>query len=115
MKREMIYGELREWLELMVAKYTWLSVRYEYNAARGCFLVSFYPEDMTAESSAFCRDALAFEDKMNEELGDDAPLFCDGESLFKLSPEAELLTGSRRREKRNNPARVPQGGGWLRV
>lgn len=92
MKKEEINRNLRIWFSQMLKKYTWLSIKYEFNVTRKCFLVSFSPESITSQNEEFSKDVLAFEDKMNEEYCDDAPLFCDGESLFKLSSNAEVLT-----------------------
>lgn len=83
--------ELRLWFTQMLDKYAWLQIKFEYNKTRGCFMVSFSPESVISQDEKFCAEALAFEDKMNEMYGDDAPLFCDDEELFKLSSDAEVL------------------------
>ena len=36
-------------------------------------------------------EAISFEDKMNEQYYENAPLFCDEESLFQLSQSAEEI------------------------
>ena len=55
-------------------------------------MVSFSPESIINQDKEFCKEALAFEEKLDEEYRDEAPLFCDGESLFKLSSDAEILS-----------------------
>ena len=94
MKNERIEQELRTWFDRMLAKYVWLSIKFEFNLTRQCFMVSFSPETIISQSKDFCEETLAFEDKLNDEYGDDAPLFCDEESLFKLSSNAEVLTNN---------------------
>ena len=83
--------ELRLWFSQMLDKYIWLSIKFEYNKKRNCFMVSFSSKDTISQNEDFCAEAIAFEDKLNEEYGDDAPLFCDNEELFKLSSDAEVL------------------------
>lgn len=92
MKNEKIEQELRGWFTQMLEKYTWLSIKFEYNSRRGCFMVSFSPESIINQDEEFCKEALAFEEKLDEEYRDEAPLFCDGDSLFKLSSDAEILS-----------------------
>lgn len=80
---------LREWSNSITKKYDWLSVRFEFNQDYRRYLVSFAPISQIDNDEEFNRDVLAFEDKVNDKFGDDAPLFCDEESLFKLSDFAE--------------------------
>lgn len=82
---------LVEGLKQLIKKYDWLEVRYEYSEERGVFLVSYGPKSETSGSEDFASDAIAFEDRVNDSFGDDAPLFCNGEELFELSPSAHTL------------------------
>ncbi len=82
---------LVEGLKQLIKKYDWLEVRYEYSEERGVFLVSYGPKSETSGSEDFASDAIAFEDRVNDLFGDDAPLFCNGEELFELSPSAHTL------------------------
>lgn len=82
---------LVEGLKQLIRKYDWLEVRYEYSEERGVFLVSYGPKSETSCSEDFASDAIAFEDQVNDLFGDDAPLFCNGEELFELSPSAHTL------------------------
>lgn len=86
-----IESELREWFAYMQDKYTWLTIKYEYNEWRECYLVSFSPTSEISKDWDFCDEAMNFTDKLHAEYGDDAPLFCDDESLFKLSDKAIVL------------------------
>lgn len=95
MKRDKIEKQLRLWFSQMLLKYTWLIIKYEYSDVEDCYLVSFSPEKELEQSDDFSKDALDFENRMNREYGDDAPLFCDEESLFKLSSSAEVLEGAK--------------------
>ena len=47
---------------------------------------------------------MEFEDRMNDIYSDDAPLFCDEERLFRLSPAAEVI----RYEPKRMPAPSPK-------
>ena len=82
---------LVEGLKQLIKKYDWLEVRYEYSEERGVFLVSYGPKSETSCSEDFASDAIAFEDQVNVLFGDDAPLFCNVEELFELSPSAHTL------------------------
>ncbi len=82
---------LVEGLKQLIKKFDWLEVRYEYSEERGVFLVSYGPKSETSGSEDFASDAIAFEDRVNDLFGDDAPLFCNGEELFELSPSTHTL------------------------
>ena len=86
-----IETSLRSWIISMVNRYDWLTIRFEYNDTENRFLVSYYYAKSIDDNDSFYTEALSFEDKMNELYSDDAPLFCDLESLFKLSPMAEVF------------------------
>ena len=91
MKQKNIEQELKAWLALMQQKYTWLSIKFEFNEEYKCYLVSFSPSSKSIQNKDFCRDVLDFEDKVNEEYEFDAPLFCDDEDLYKLSDKAQTF------------------------
>lgn len=91
MKREVILTALIEGLESLVAKYDWLTIKYEYSEVRGVYLVSYSSVNNTNFSEDFLIDSINFEDRMCDTFGDDAPLFCDEEELFKLSIAAEII------------------------
>ena len=90
---------LRQWAQGMVSRYTWLTIRFEYNEMRRVFLVSYSPRQMIKESEPFMLESMAFEDQMNELYDYEAPLFCYDERLFRLSPAAEVI--------RYEPKRMP--------
>lgn len=92
MEQKNIERKLRAWFALMLKKYTWLSIKFEFNKEYKCYLVSFSPSSKSTQDEDFCRDVLDFEDKINEEYEFDAPLFCDDEDLFELSSNAEVLS-----------------------
>lgn len=92
MKKEIIEKQLTDWFDIMLQKYAWLNIKYEYSDVERCFLVSFSPSPLTKVSEDFSKDALEFENMMNKEYDTDAPLFCDDEELFKLSSNAILLS-----------------------
>lgn len=92
MKKEIIEKQLIRWFDIMLQKYAWLNIQYEYSDIERCFLVSFSPGLLTKASEDFSKDALEFENLMNKEYGIEAPLFCDDEELFKMSHNAVLLS-----------------------
>ena len=104
---------LRQYAEDLVSRYPWLTIRFEYSEKRSVYLVSYSPAQKINENESFIRESMAFEDRMNDIYDDDAPLFCDDEELFKLSPEAEVIRhrpGHIRppKPKRVRPAEVAQ-------
>ena len=80
---------LRQYAEDLVSRYTWLTIRFEYSEKRSVYLVSYSPKCLISGKTALINEMMDFEDRMNDVYGDDAPLFCKDEELFKLSPEAE--------------------------
>ncbi len=95
MKKEIINEQLNTWFSQMLQKYTWLSIKFEYNDLEKCFMVSFSPKFIISQDEGFCKEALTFENEMNKVYGDYAPLFCDDEDLFTLSSEAEFLSNQK--------------------
>lgn len=94
MNRNQIENSLTEWFEDMLKKYIDVSFRYEYNEKRNVYLVSYSINVDECQESAFFKDVMAFEDKMDLLFENDAPLFCEGESLFKLSSDAIIKSNS---------------------
>ena len=91
MKNLEIETSLRSWAKEMVSRFNWLTIRFEYNNVRHCYLVSYYYATNIDDNDPFYKEALEYEDNMNKLFMDDAPLFCDEESLFKLSSDAETI------------------------
>lgn len=89
--KENIEKQLRTWFAQMTKKYSWLRIKFEFNENRGVFMVSFSPVSQIELSNDFNMDAMKFADEMNEQYGNDAPLFTDEESLFKLSSNAVII------------------------
>lgn len=88
--KEKVLDTLIPRLEEITAKYSWLSVRYEYNEKRRVYLVS-YDYARKSEDPGFIRSSIELEEQMNAFFGDEAPLFCDNEELFHLSPNATQI------------------------
>ena len=82
---------LRQYAEDLVSRYTWLTIRFEYSEKRSVYLVSYSPKRLISGNDTLINEMMDFEDRMNDVYGDDAPLFCEDERLFKLSPEAEVV------------------------
>lgn len=90
--KEEICNKLNEWGSIITTRYPGLRIRYEFSETRRVFLVSFYTDDVR-DIDTFSVDAMAFEDEMEDMYGNESPLFCDNESLFRLSPEAQMILG----------------------
>ncbi|MDO5525244.1 MAG: hypothetical protein Q4F85_04090 [Prevotella sp.] len=91
MNKESIEKQLRTWFSQITKKYTWLTIKFEFNESRGVFMVSFSPLNQIELSDEFNLDAMQFADDMNARYGNEAPLFTDDESLFSLSSNAEII------------------------
>lgn len=83
-------SELCARLSGMTMKYDWLQVKLEYKEDRGVFSVSFSPVGQIGLSEGFNREAMQFADGMNAVYGNEAPLFTDGEALFRLSDNVRI-------------------------
>lgn len=92
MKQDIIEEQLRQWFAFITAKYTWLSIKFEYSQSRRVHLVSLSPVSEIEMNDDFNLEVMQFEDNMVSMFGDDAPLFTDEEKLFKLSAEAEVIS-----------------------
>jgi hypothetical protein len=92
MNKEIIEKKLHAWFSQMTEKYVWLRIKFEFNEVRGVFMVSFSPIYQIEQSDEFNLDAMNFADEMNDEYGNEAPLFTDEEALFRLSDEAEVIS-----------------------
>ena len=88
---ELVKKEIIEWSKEMLTKYEWLRVKFEFNAKRGVYLVSFSPKSQILLSDEFNLEAMRFEDELYDLYGDNAPLFTDEEELFELSDTAEII------------------------
>ena len=97
---------LRRWAQGMVSRYTWLTVRFEYSQTERGYLVSYAPKQKIAKNERFMDESMAFEDQLRETYGDDAPLFCDEERLFRLSPAAEVIRYEPKRMPTPSPKRT---------
>ena len=82
---------LVRWCKEMVNKYNWLTIKYEFSSSYGVYLVSFSPISEITESAEFNVEVMRFEDEMNAQYGNNAPLFCDEERNFKLTDNAVIM------------------------
>lgn len=87
-----IETSIRTWAKDLVARYEWLKIRFEYSDIRNRYLISYYYSKDLHDDNTFFTEAMSFEDKMNSLHGENAPLFCDEEELFKLSLNAESIS-----------------------
>lgn len=82
---------LKDFLTIMVKNYNWLTIKYEYNDEKDKYLVSYSPKEKIQSDESFMKDSMMIENLFVELYGNYAPLFCDDEELFKLSPNAEII------------------------
>ncbi|MCD8203474.1 MAG: hypothetical protein LUD48_07515, partial [Prevotella sp.] len=75
----------------MVNRYKWLKIKYEYSEDRHVYLVSYSPIGKIEKNEDFMKESIDFENEISLLYENYAPLFCDEESLFKLSQNAELI------------------------
>ncbi len=82
---------IQNWAKEMVDIYNWLTIKYEYSKRYRTFLIDFVYPSQYGNNESFHRAALAFNEKMCETYGDDAPLFTNNEKLFTLSDNAQVV------------------------
>lgn len=82
---------LREYANIMVKIYKWLTIKFEYNEEKNRYLVSYSPKYKIQNDDNFMKESMMLEDYFNMVYGELAPLFFDDEELFKLSPNAEVI------------------------
>jgi len=85
---------LKEWFSQMAAQFKGVRFRYEYSEKKGKILVSYYTSARLQSSDEFYRFVIAFEDDMVDTYGDNSPLFCENEELFKLTENAQSFAAS---------------------
>lgn len=90
-KKQVMEKTIKEWAINMVRAYTWLTIKFEYSKKFGVILIDFVYPQQYGNYEDFHRDALAFNDRMCEIYGDNAPLFTNNEKLFKLSDKAQVI------------------------
>lgn len=74
---------------LMVNKFKWLTIKFEYCVNRNCFLLVYYTNNI--EDDLFYMALSEYSNLMNLFYNNAAPLFCINESLFKLSNNAHTI------------------------
>ena len=82
---------IQNWAKEMVSIYTWLTIKFEFSNRYKTFLVDFIYPSQYGDDESFHRAAMAFNDKMCDTYGDDAPLFTNNEKLFLLSENAQII------------------------
>lgn len=87
-----IQDDIKQLLDIhahhMVNCFKNLTIKYEYCAERGIYLMSYYPDKLPYYEE-FAEETMKFADKINITYNElNAPLFCDNEKLFKLSKNA---------------------------
>lgn len=83
--------QLQNWFRKMVGMFPGLSFKYEYSDKRGVYLVSANVNTEDVRYEEYCAASMQFEDEMNNQYVDSAPLFTDNEELFLLSHAALIV------------------------
>lgn len=83
--------QIKNWVNQMIEKYPWLTIKVDFNESINRTLVSFYPLSIIKDNEQFNKDTMAFEDTLYSQYGDNAPLFGDEDKLFKVSDKAEIF------------------------
>jgi len=92
-KKQRVRKRLQWWFTIMSNKYHDVTFKFEYCEKRGIYLVSYNPTLNSArEKSDFYTEVLNFEDSLDKEFKDYAPLFTENETVFTLSENAETFT-----------------------
>lgn len=86
-----IEEDLVRMLTQLTTEFPWLSARYEYRDSWATFLVSYAPSDKMFSDDDVLLRMMELEEELIAKYGDDAPLFCEEERLFSLSPGATLI------------------------
>lgn len=82
---------IQNWAKEMVAIYNWLTIKFEYSDKYKTFLVDLIYPSQYGDEDSFHLAAMAFNNKMCDTYGDDAPLFTNNDKLFSLSENAHVI------------------------
>ena len=81
--------EMLRIFDSMLEKFPAIGIKYEFAKEYGCFLVSIDVADLNSEElEKFSELYLSSVRFLQDEFGDDAPLFCMNEEWFSLSKNA---------------------------
>lgn len=93
MEREKIERLLIEWSNVMVKKFDGLIIRYEYSVSFHTYLVSYNRLSIKEQANQFYGCLIKFEKRLDDEFPVGAPLFSEGNRLFKLTDKAKVVKG----------------------
>ena len=60
--------KIRKLLNIMVKRYTWLTIKFEYNENKQQYLVSYSPKDRIQSDNEFMTDSMMLEYMFNDFL-----------------------------------------------
>ncbi len=92
MNRVKIEYELKRMFDTMMQSFDGLYFKYEYSEERHTFLVAALIDEDRDDYEDYCSMAIREENRLNQMFGDDAPLFSDNGTLFKLSAKATVVS-----------------------
>lgn len=93
MNQNIVKTELIRSLTKFVSAHPCVSFQYGYDKVRKCFLVSYLILHKSEETNSdkFWTDLLCLQENLMGSYGENAPLFCEEESLFKLPSDFETI------------------------
>lgn len=90
MDKEIIKSELHQELTDFVSTHPGMSFKFGYDKARECYVVSYTVVGLS-DSDKSWNDLLNLEERLLDLYGNNVPLFCEDESLFRIPAEAEFI------------------------
>ncbi len=90
--REEILNQLRRLVEL----HPDMTVSFEYNDSRQVFLISYDFENERSDDDSIWDEIFDLQCSFDSKFGVDAPLFCQGNRLYELSSNAEVIVSSKK-------------------
>lgn len=89
MRNKEIKDILIHFFDTLLKDFKNIGIKYEYSKQYECYISSIDVENLTDETlELFCEVYLNEIKKIQNQFGDDAPLFCLNEEWFTLSSEA---------------------------
>lgn len=89
--KDLIRQDIKAKVGKFVEEHPDVSVRFEYSESRRRFFISYHFDTPMREDDSIWDDVDEMEDYFFQKFHDDAPLFCEDDMLFTLSPAAEKI------------------------
>lgn len=89
--KEKIEKDIKNEIGKFLASHPALAFRYEFNDIRDLYLISYILPNNLNDTDLLWKDIADLESIFEERFGDNAPLFCEKDRLFKLSERANMI------------------------